>query len=62
MEQRCHSLLFAAHRFDSYNDRKRADDIYLQIRDSYPGDEPSGCRRKIEGIVVDEPRSEARPR
>jgi hypothetical protein len=53
LTRKCRSLLFAAHRFDSYNERHRADEVYRQIHDSYPGEDPSGCRKKIEGIVFE---------
>jgi FHA domain-containing protein len=52
LEKECRRLLFAAARFHTYGQQDKAQSAYRDVLLHFPGDDPSGCRKKAQENVV----------
>jgi hypothetical protein len=54
LAKECSRLLFAAARFERYGQEESAQRTYREVLLHFPGDEPSGCRKKAQDNLVPE--------
>ena len=54
LARECGRLLFAAARFERYGQEESAQRTYRKVLLHFPGDDPSGCRKKARGNLVSE--------
>jgi hypothetical protein len=52
LEKDCSRMLFTAARFEKYEQEERAQQTYREVLLHFPGDEPSGCRKKAQGSII----------
>jgi hypothetical protein len=52
LEAQCKRLLFGAARFERYGDDVRAQAMYREALLHFPGDDPSGCRKKAQQSLL----------
>ena len=48
----CNRLLFVAGRFDRYDQAERAQLAWREVLQHFPGDDPTGCRKKAQDNIV----------
>jgi hypothetical protein len=48
-------MLFSATRSDHYGQQGRAQQIYREVLLHFPGEEPSGCRKKAQESILTTP-------
>jgi hypothetical protein len=54
LAKECSRLLFAAARFERYGQEESAQRTWREVLLHFPGEEPSGCRKKAQGNLVSE--------
>jgi len=54
LEAECRRLLFGAARFERYGQEGKAQATYREVLLHFPGDDPSGCRKKAQENVLSE--------
>lgn len=54
LAKECSRLLFAAARFERYGQEETAQRTYREVLLHFPGEDPSGCRKKAQGNLVSE--------
>jgi hypothetical protein len=52
LERDCGRLLFSAARFERYGEADKAQQAYREVLLHFPGDDPTGCRRKAQENIV----------
>jgi hypothetical protein len=52
LEKECGKLIFTAARFEKYGQDDRAQQTYREVLLHFPGEEPSGCRKKAQENIV----------
>ncbi|MFL5311300.1 MAG: FHA domain-containing protein [Myxococcales bacterium] len=48
LERQCRNLLFAARRFARYGEEQKARAAYREVLLHFPGEDPSGCRERVQ--------------
>jgi hypothetical protein len=59
LDKDCGKLLFTAARFERYGQEARAQQMYREVLLHFPGEDPSGCRKKAQGNIVSAQTAEA---
>src|SRR5712691_3416831 len=59
LDKDCGKLLFNAARFERYGQEARAQQMYREVLLHFPGEDPSGCRKKAQGNIVSAQTAEA---
>ena len=59
LEKECSKLLFSAARFERYGQEEKAQQTYREVLLHFPGEDPSGCRKKAQGNLVSAQTAEA---
>src|SRR5438552_5419023 len=52
LERDCGKLLFSAARFERYGQDEKAQQTYREVLLHFPGEDPTGCRKKAQGNIV----------
>jgi hypothetical protein len=52
LEKECGKLVFTAARFERYGQAERAQQTWREVLLHFPGEDPSGCRKKAQGNIV----------
>ena len=52
LERECGKLLFSAARFERYGQDEKAQQTYREVLLHFPGEDPTGCRKKAQGNIV----------
>ena len=52
LERECGKLIFTAARFEKYGQDDRAQQTYREVLLHFPGEDPSGCRKKAQANIV----------
>jgi hypothetical protein len=52
LEKECRKLLFSAARFDRYGQDDKAQQTYREVLLHFPGEDPTGCRKKAQERIV----------
>jgi pSer/pThr/pTyr-binding forkhead associated (FHA) protein len=52
LDKECSRLLFTAARFEKYGQQEKAQQTFREVLLHFPGDEPSGCRKKAQGNII----------
>ena len=52
LEKECSKLLFSAGRFERYGQDDKSQQTYREVLLHFPGEEPSGCRKKAQENIV----------
>ena len=55
LDKECQRLLFVAARFEKYAQDDRAQLTFREILQHFPGEDPTGCRKKAQGNIVSTP-------
>jgi ribosomal protein L16 Arg81 hydroxylase len=55
LDKQCQRLLFTASRADHYGQKEKAQQTYKEVLLHFPGEDPSGCRRKAQENIVTAP-------
>lgn len=55
LERECGKLVFTALRFERYGEEERAQRAWREVLLHFPGEDPTGCRRKAQGNIVAAP-------
>jgi hypothetical protein len=59
LDKECGKLIFTAARFERYGQDERAQQKYREVLLHFPGEDPSGCRKKAQGNIVSAQTAEA---
>ena len=59
LEKECGKLLFSAARFDRYGQSDKAQQTYREVLLHFPGEDPTGCRKKAQENIVSAQTAEA---
>jgi hypothetical protein len=59
LEKECSKLLFSAARFDRYGQGDKAQQTYREVLLHFPGEDPTGCRKKAQENIVSAQTAEA---
>ena len=59
LDKECGRLLFSAARFERYGQEEKAQQTYREVLLHYPGEDPTGCRRKAQENIVSAQTAEA---
>ncbi len=59
LEKECSKLLFSAARFERYGQDEKAQQSYREVLLHFPGEDPTGCRKKAQGNLVSAQTAEA---
>lgn len=60
MDKQCAKLLFSAERFERYGQDDRAQQTYREVLKHFPGEDPTGCRKKAQENMVSAQTAEAK--
>ena len=55
LDKECQRLMFVAARFEKYAQDDKAQLTYREILQHFPGEDPTGCRKKAQGNIVSTP-------
>ena len=59
LEKECGKLLFSAARFERYGQADKAQQTYREVLLHFPGEDPTGCRKKAQENIVSAQTAEA---
>ena len=59
LEKECSKLIFSAARFERYGQDDKAQQSYREVLLHFPGEDPTGCRKKAQGNLVSAQAAEA---
>ena len=59
LEKDCGKLLFSAARFERYGQEEKAQQTFREVLLHFPGEDPTGCRKKAQGNLVSAQAAEA---
>jgi hypothetical protein len=55
LDKECARLVFVARKFERYGEEEKAQQTWREILGHFPGEEPSGCRKKAQENIVSTP-------
>ena len=59
LERECGKLVFTALRFERYGEEEKAQNAWREVLLHFPGEDPTGCRKKAQGNILSAQASEA---
>ena len=59
LEKECGKLIFSAARFERYGQEEKSQQAYREVLLHFPGEDPTGCRKKAQGNLVSAQTAEA---